>query len=325
MSSTDSGVTAAGGLHTSDAAAGAVADAALGAVTDAASGAVAEATSGDASAKRWPLVIGYLILVIPTMIGAAGESWSTEAGAHGPIVLATGLWLLYHRRALVPRHDRRGLPWPALIALLVPLLLLWAGGRAYDLLVVEAGALLLIGFALAAHVVGWRALLREPFPFTYFAFLVPIPGWILAMVTVPLQELVSWTTTHALAFAGYPVERSGVVITIAQYQLLVEEACAGMNSITGLIAISMFYIHMLYRADWKHAGILFLAIVPIAVFVNIVRVTILILLTYYAGDRVAQGFLHNTAGMVLFAGALALMVLVDAGVRRVIGRGEATL
>jgi exosortase len=246
---------------------------------------------------HWPLLAGFACIMVPTFITLGREAWSMEAGAHGPIVLATGLWLLWRNGGLTARTEPGLPPW----------------------LLLEAGALYAIGLLLCAYVAGWRTLVSNPFPYLYLGFLVPIPGWVLAAVTAPLQQFVSWAATSLLSLFDYPVAREGVVITIAQYQLLVEEACAGMNSLIGLIAISMFYIYILYRASWRHAAILLMMIVPIAVFVNVVRVTTLILLTYHAGDAVAQGFLHVTAGMVLFAGALGLMVLVDRLVRRLLG------
>jgi exosortase len=93
-----------------------------------------------------------------------------------------------------------------------------------------------------------------------------------------------------------------------------------MNSIIGLTAISLFYIYITHRASWRYAAFLMLFIIPIAVVANIIRITILVLLTYYCGDAVAQGFLHVTAGVVLFALALGLVFLLDMGLMRLMPR-----
>ena len=260
---------------------------------------------------EWTLIIGLLAIMVPTLVRLGQQNWSTEAGAHGPIVLATGIWLLWNNVDLSPR--RPGSIW---LTLLNPVLLLGAlatyiFGRAYDLLILEVGGVYAVGLILSALTIGWRAMASNLFPFTYMAFLIPIPGWVLAYLTAPLQQLVSSASTSALQLLDYPVFREGVVITVAQYQLLVEDACAGMNSLMGLISVSMFYIYILHRASWRHSGALLLCIIPIAIIVNIIRVITLILLTYHFGDAVAQGFMHITAGMVLFGLALSLMVLAD--------------
>jgi exosortase/archaeosortase family protein len=52
-------------------------------------------------------------------------------------------------------------------------------------------------------------------------------------------------------------------------------------------------------------------VIPIAFIANVIRVIILVLVTYYLGDEAGQGFVHGFAGMVLFAVALTLMLATD--------------
>jgi exosortase/archaeosortase family protein len=52
--------------------------------------------------------------------------------------------------------------------------------------------------------------------------------------------------------------------------------------------------------------------VPVSFAANVVRVMILVLVTYHFGDAAGQGFIHQFAGLVLFAVALAMMAGVDA-------------
>src|SRR3546814_4245651 len=69
------------------------------------------------------LVIGLLLFSIPTMIFVVRQSWTGEEGAHGPIVLVTGLWLLFRRWKEVSGLARvapSASGW-ALLACLVPL------------------------------------------------------------------------------------------------------------------------------------------------------------------------------------------------------------
>jgi len=58
-------------------------------------------------------------------------------------------------------------------------------------------------------------------------------------------------------------------------------------------------------------------VVPIAIVANIIRIMILILLTYGYGNDVAQGILHVTAGMILFITALGLVFALDSLLVRV--------
>ena len=266
---------------------------------------------------HWPLLLGFGFLAVPTIIRLAQQVWPMEIGAHGPIVLATGIWLLFHIRAELTALASEP---PVLLAGLgfVIAVALYAFGRPYDLLALEAAGVYLFFLATALVILGLRPMRANMFPFLYLAFLVPVPGWILDQVTAPLRMFVSAVSTGALELAGYPIDRQGIVIFIAQYRLLVEDACSGMNSLIGLVAVMLFYIYIIHRASIRYTLALGAAIVPIAVIVNIVRVMALILLTYYAGDEVAQGFLHVTTGIVLFAAALGLTILLDKLLRRFI-------
>lgn len=264
--------------------------------------------------RHWPLVAGLLVIGVPTLIALGREAWTLEIGAHGPIVLATGAWLLARAVARVPADARAG-HWAVTAALLAIALPAYIFGRAFDFISLEAAGVWATGLAASWALIG-PAIRLIAFPFIYLAFLIPPPGWLVDQMTAPLQQFVSFAATQALALLGYPILRNGVTIFIAQYQLLVEQACSGMNSIVGLTAISLFYIYMLYGATWRYSLVLVAAILPVAVATNIVRVIALVLITYYMGDAAAQGFLHVTTGVILFAISLTLMVGLDAVLRR---------
>ncbi len=281
-----------------------------------------------AQPRRWSHLTRFLPLAgvaamgIPTLLRLSDQAWSTDLGAHGPIVLATGAWLIWHVRDELAARSGPPLPFLAVAPLSLLAAALYAFGRAYDFLAIEAGALYAMGLLIAARFIGVRGILRNLFPFLYLVFLVPPPGWMIDQLTGPLREMISVVATRILDIAGYPVARDGVVITIGAYQLLVEDACSGLNSLVGLTAISIFYIYLIHRAHWRHALLLLIAIVPIAMLANLIRVLALILITYYLGDAAAQGFLHNFAGIMLFALALAMMVGTNWLIQRIFARRD---
>jgi exosortase len=102
-----------------------------------------------------------------------------------------------------------------------------------------------------------------------------------------------------------------VTIQIAQYELLVAAACAGLNSIISLGAICLFYGYLRHRTNFLSFVVIALSVIPIAIFSNFVRVLILILITYYLGESAAQGFLHDFAGLTMFAVALITVFVID--------------
>jgi exosortase B len=268
------------------------------------------------------LGLGFAALFIPTLLSLAGEAWSRQEGIHGPIVLATGLWLIWRQWNDISASGKPG-SLRVSLAILLPSLLLYIVARAFDFLSVEALAVIGVSIAIAYSFVGLAVLRTLWFPILYLMFLVPLPGWFVDQITAPLKQFVSSSAETLLSSAGYSVVRQGVTLYVDQYQLLVKDACAGLNSLFSLTAISLFYIYLRHNASWRYALFLLLLVVPIAVFANIMRVIILVLITHYWGEAAAQGFLHNSAGMLMFVIALLGIFAIDSAVEFALRRRHA--
>jgi exosortase len=266
---------------------------------------------------HWPLLVGFAALAIPAISTLGKQVWTRESGAHGPIILATGAWLLWRQAASFRELAKPGSMWLAGGVLLVSLLV-DGFGRAFDFISLEVAGVYGAGLAMLYLVFGLAALLKNWFPLFYLSFCVPPPGWVIDRLTAPLKQFVSYAATTVLSAAGLPIAREGVTIHVGAYQLLVEDACSGMNSLIGLFAISLLYIYLLRGSSLRYSAILTLFVIPIAIVGNILRIMILILLTYFFGDQVAQGFAHFAAGIFLFAIDLLLVFLCDSILARVL-------
>lgn len=281
----------------------------------------AASLSFDASRTAMAVFIaGLLLLLVPPMIEVAKLNWSTEQGGHGPIVIATGLWLLHREWTKVKDKRQPGNPWIGFVALAI-LLPAYVVAGITGILELQVAFMYAAVVAAAYLIVGSRVLRYCWFPILYLAFAVPPPDTVIAVLTQPIKLAISEWAVAALYALGYPIGSSGVMIQIAQYELLVAAACSGLNSLLTLSAICLFYVYLRHSHDWKAFLIIGLVVFPIAVLANFIRVLILILLTYHAGEATAQGFLHDFAGIVTFAAALAITLLVEAIYSRVQGRG----
>lgn len=256
------------------------------------------------------LLVGAAIIVLPTMFQVGEFNWTTEQGGHGPIVLATGLWLLWRELKASPAERKPGNIVIGGIALAF-FLGIYMLARITGILEIEAlamyaaliaGGYLLFGGALIRSI--W-------FPLLYLALALPPPDSVVAAITQPIKIAISAWAVALLHALGYPIASSGVTIQIAQYELLVAAACAGLNSIISLGAICLFYGYLRHRTNFLSFIVIGLSVIPIAIFSNFVRVLILILITYYLGESAAQGFLHDFAGLTMFAVALVTVFLID--------------
>lgn len=255
---------------------------------------------------------GLAALFGPTFAGLAAGVWSTEEQGHGPVVLLVGLWLFWRQRAALAAA---GAPTPRALAwgwgLLALALLLHVFGRSQRILSAQALALVPALVATVLLLGGARPLRRLWFPLFFLLFLVPLPAAFVEALTQPLKLAVSSVAADLLYAVGYPVARSGVVLQVGPYQLLVADACAGLYTLFTLEAMGLLYLNLVRSPSlWRNLA-LALLILPISFAANVIRVVALSLITFHRGDAAGQGFSHNLAGLVLFLSALLLTVACD--------------
>lgn len=256
------------------------------------------------------LLGGFAVLAAPTLLRLAQLSWSTEAGAHGPIVLATGIWLLWRESDCLRTGTRQPL-WPGALMLLLALPL-YAVGRITSILMMESLSLYLILLTLVFLRFGGAILRRFWFPFIYLLFLITPPENWLFVATRPLKMALTEISINLLSAAGFAVGSSGSMIQIDGYQLLVATACSGLNSLIGISAISLFYVYLRHGSEPRYAFVLLLLLLPIALLTNLFRIMGLVLATHWFGPGVVEGFAHEVAGLGTFMLALVLLFGIDA-------------
>lgn len=269
-------------------------------------------TRADLTRYIWllPLLLGLCALYGPTYLVLVHTVWASDEQGHGPIILVISLWLMWRQRFKFLDLPEQ----PAMVSggtLLVLGFLLFALGRTQQIDTFEVASQILVLAAVLLITKGWAALRLMAFPLFFMIFMVPLPSIFVQTVTVPLKMMVSWAAESILYRFDYPVARTGVVISVGQYQLLVADACAGLNSMFTLEALGLLYMNVLNYTSIARNVTLAALIIPISFCANVVRVMILILVTYHFGDEAGQGFVHGFAGMVLFLVALALILTVD--------------
>jgi exosortase B len=190
-------------------------------------------------------------------------------------------------------------------------LLFYVVGRSQEMLVLEVSSQIPIIAGTLWLLLGKKVIYIVWFPLLFLLFMVPLPGILIDSFTGPLKQWISYCVEHILYPAGFPIARQGVVLMIGQYQLLVADACSGLNSMFSLGAIGVLYMYLMARKSIIFNGIIIVSIIPIAILSNILRIISLVLITYYFGDEVGQGFLHGFASIVLFSAALGCFFLLD--------------
>ena len=258
-----------------------------------------------------PILIGLIVLYLPTFYDLANGLWTNDEQIHGPIILALSFWLIYRKwPVMIERSEGKpsaGSGW----VFFAMALFLYALGRSQQILIFEIGSFIVMLCAVLLIARGATALKVIWFPLFFMLFMIPLPGPIVSTLTMPMKMAVSYVAEHILYWADYPIARSGVILQIGQYQLLVADACAGLQTLLTLEALGLFYLSLMQHTSVFRNVTLAILIVPIAFTANVIRVIALTLITYHYGDAAGQGFMHGFAGMVLFLSALILILSVD--------------
>jgi exosortase B len=264
------------------------------------------------AAMMWlPICLGLAVLYVPTLVSLFRGIWATEAQGHGPIVLGIACWLIYRKWHGMLTASQRKLPSRYGSPVFGVGLLAYILGRSQEIIIFEVGSSVWILAGLVLLLYGRAALKAQWFPLFFMLFMIPLPGFIVDTVTMPMKMAVSHVADNVLFWAGYPIGRNGVILEIGQYKLLVADACAGLQTLFTLEAMGLLYLNLVRRESLFRNVSLAILIVPISFVANVIRVIVLTLITYHFGDEAGQGFLHGFAGIVLFLTALLLIIGVD--------------
>jgi exosortase len=261
---------------------------------------------------RWAaLWLGFIVLAAPTMLANAHQSWAGEQGEQGPIVLVIGLWLLM-REWPGMRRAASASSGPIATGCFLAAGFIYVLGRVWNQFEIETYGLYALALAGLYATVGAAGLVRGWFPLAYLIFALPPPYTVTWFLTSHLRLLITEAAVALFQSFGFSVVRDGLDILIDQYDLAVQNACSGMNSLFSLSAVGLVYVYLRRGSTWWYHALMLPTIIAFAILGNFVRIVVVIGLTHYFGDAVAQGYLHEATGCVTFLVALSGVIAVDA-------------
>lgn len=258
------------------------------------------------------LASGIVLLYAPIYASFASGPWREDENAHALIIMAIAVGAAGVRLFTEKFPLRRTVSEQfAGFAVLAVGLAMIAIGRASETVLFLSASQSFVASGIVIALLGWRGARRLWFPLALTLYLVIWPGWAIDALTSPLKMFVSTIVAEILYAAGLPVAHAGAVISAGPYQLLVAAACSGLNSLIALTAVGAVYLYAVKHGDWRINAAVLASLVPIAVAANILRVMTLTLITYFFGYDAGQGFMHEGAGLLMFAAALGLVFLID--------------
>jgi exosortase len=250
-------------------------------------------------------------LVWPALAHAI-EVWSTtEEFTYGFLILPVVLGLLWRRRAALVRSVGPG----ALEGLTIVLVALGVYGLGE-----RTGIHALAGIAVppllwgsAIYLWGWQTGRELAFPLGFAEFGLAVYRGLLDSVGFGLQQVTAVGAAASANLVGLVVIRDGLILEGEQFALVVAQSCSGMSSLLSMLALGALWVHLAQGSTLARVVVL-ASIGPLVVVANTTRVLLVVLVASWRGQDAATGFFHGASSLMLFAVALAGLLLVSRGV-----------
>jgi exosortase len=252
----------------------------------------------------WVAIVALLIgMYSKILAGLADDWWNDPNASHGLLVPPLAGYIAWQRRRLTFKFpvlpDLRGLSWIA-----GGCLLLFIGKLGAEFFLSRVSlVILLTGFVHTFW--GKQRLQTLGFPLLLLATMVPMPVIVYNQLAQPLQLFASAVSTQIARLAGVSIFQEGNVIQLATTTLGVEEACSGLRSLSALVVMALLLGFLVCTRKLTRVLLLVLA-VPIAIFVNVLRVSGTAILADY-NPELAMGFYHTFSGWLIFLLGIALV------------------
>lgn len=175
-------------------------------------------------------------------------------------------------------------------------------------------------FGIAFALMGWPAVKPVLVPLLLLVFAIPIPYFLEASLSANLQLLSSKLGVAFIRWCNIPVFLEGNIIDLGVYKLQVVEACSGLRYLFPLMSLGFICAYMFDTAMWKRV-VVFLSTIPITLMMNSFRIGVIGVLVDQWGIAMAEGFLHDFEGWIIFMACMVLL-FIEMFVLTKIGKGE---
>ncbi len=258
------------------------------------------------------MIGGLFYYLFHNEIGSIVRRWLTDSSwSHGFLIPLFSLYFINQRKKEILNLQTR----PNYLGLFF----LICGIAFYPLNIVHFryGYLRPIGMiaTLGAVVLffgGWRLVKYTWLPVVFLVFAVPLPQRYYVSVTMPMRQLAAKVAAGLLSLVSeMEASASGVVVDVIyrgrrlEPALNVAEACSGMRLLMAFLALGVAMAYLHYRPIWQRI-VLLASTIPIAIFCNIVRVTVTGFIYVLVHLKYTQGIYHDILGMAMLPLAFGL-------------------
>jgi len=232
--------------------------------------------------------------------------WNSEEYSHAYILPLVALFLVWQRTGKLRQMPFAGSWWGVLLVGF-GLFTFVVGELGTIYTVIQYGFLIAVGGMLLSFL-GWRAFLVILPAYALVLFMVPLPDFLYNNLSAKLQLISSQLGVWIIRLFGISVYVAGNVIDLGNYQLQVVDACSGLRYLFPLMALGFIAAVIFKGALWKKILLVF-STIPITIVMNSFRIGVIGVLVEYWGIEMAEGFLHDFEGWIIFMACGAILFL----------------
>ncbi len=230
-----------------------------------------------------------------------------EEYGHGFFIPVISVYFLWMRRGELKFVEQLKDSLPGLLVVIMGLLLFVLGDLA-TLKIIEQYAFIITVTGIFLIAFGLPGLHVGAVPLLFLIFMVPFPPFIMNNLSSKLQLVSSWLGVEFIRACDIMVYLEGNVIDLGSYKLQVVDACSGLRYLFPLASLSFLCAYLFKGPVWQKI-LIFLSSAPLTIFMNSFRIGVIGIMVDNWGTKMAEGFLHDFEGWIVFLFCMALLFL----------------
>jgi exosortase len=262
--------------------------------------------------ERTPLIqygvisILLALLFYPVLIWLVKSWLNNPYYTHGFLIVPLSALLAWRQWRYVVDEPREGGAWVGLILMVASLAAVVWAMRWQDYVIAALGLVALLS-GILLFLEGWARVRFWLFPLAFLALMVPLP--FIDLASPWLESFTAKAATAVVQLAGIPAVHQGGEISLPDTTLIVGAPCSGLRSLVTMVTVAVGWV---YLVDGRPAAkaLMLIAIVPIVILANVLRVAILLVVAVLVSPQVALSYYHDWSSPVLFLMALGLLLVL---------------
>jgi exosortase D (VPLPA-CTERM-specific) len=252
------------------------------------------------------LVCAFLIFIHYEGLDVMVYMWDKrEEYGHGYIIPLITLFLIWQKKNQLEAVEFKG-SWLGVLVVLFGVLMFFAGelGSMYTII---QYAFLVSLYGIVLSLLGKEAFRIILVPLIILVFMIPLPQFLFNNISFQLQLISSELGVAFIRMFDISVYLEGNVIDLGTYKLQVVEACNGLRYLFPLMTLGFIAAYLFSGELWKKA-VIFLSAIPITILMNSIRIGLIGVTVEYWGQEMAEGFLHDFEGWVIFMSCMGILI-----------------